>query len=201
MFDIGLEREFFCVRDDEVVVVPKAFPADDCGWLVEARGKPFRSPREAVFSLLAEEDRLQGMAKVEGVTLVQEPVHKVSRSLRLAAQRQYAKGRIEYQNLYGYERHRNTMSEALASVQVTMRKSREIATSDKTSTRVSEMFDFPRVIGYLDDYFAEEIHEAKRRPGFYELKSTGMVEYRSLPNSISSDALIEALERARYLAG
>lgn len=199
MITFGLEREKFCLIDGEVAVVPNGLPADNCGWLIEARGNPFSSPREAVYSLLAEENRIESLLGKAGVTLGTEPVMAVGRSLRVAAQRKHSKGRIDYQNIYGFDKHRKRMSEALASTQITIRSTRLIHDySGKTKdVEVGQMFDFPQVIRYLDKRFKTEIKAAKRNPGFYELKSGDMVEYRSLPNTIPDGELIDALEKIR----
>jgi hypothetical protein len=48
--------------------------------------------------------------------------------------------------------------------------------------------------------FAKEIAGARRRPGFYEIKSDGRIEYRSLPNTINKHKLISVLKEAILLA-
>lgn len=193
MVTFGLEREFFCVQDEEPTVVPVGIPADSCGWLVEARGKAFRQPREAVYSLMAEQDRIAQLCEEYGVGMWQEPVMKVSRAVRHTAARKTAKGLVEYQNIYGYERHRERLIEGIASTQVTMRKTQTFW-ANKEKVKVGVPFDFPRIIQHLDEVFADEIKDAKRNPGFYEMKPDGMVEYRSLPNKLDDQKLIEALE-------
>jgi hypothetical protein len=201
MITFGLEREKFCLIDGEVALVPYPLPHDNCGWLVEARGNPFSSPREAVFSLLAEEDRIKSLLDQTKVSLSAEPVMTVGKSLRVAAQRKYSKGTIDYQNLYGHDKHRKRMSEALASTQITIRSTQTIyaATNTQKEVIVGQVFDFPQVIRYLDKRFKAEIKAAKRNPGFYELKTQGMVEYRSLPNTIPDAELIDALEKVRSI--
>ena len=199
MITFGLEREKFCLIDGEVAVVPYFLPHDNCGWLVKTRGNPFSSPREAVFSLLAEEDRINALLE-DNITLSSEPYMTVGKSLRVAAQRKFAKGTIDYQNIYGHDKHRKRMSEALASTQVTIRSTTFIQPTGATKgVEVGQVFDFPQVIRYLDNRFKAEIKAAKRNPGFYELKGGSMVEYRSLPNNIPDAELIDALEKVKSI--
>jgi hypothetical protein len=56
------------------------------------------------------------------------------------------------------------------------------------------MFDFVKIVRSLDKIFEKEIKDAKRIPGFYEMKSHGF-EYRSLPCSIDLDKVVDALKK------
>ena len=118
---IGLEREFLVANvgsPDKFVVVPDGFPADECGLLAEARGQPFTSVEEAVFSLQADTYRLTKQFEAKGLVLVDLPIGKIDKAVRLQAARHYDKGRTQYQNLYGYEAYRNAMNEQTAGIHV-----------------------------------------------------------------------------------
>jgi hypothetical protein len=55
-------------------------------------------------------------------------------------------------------------------------------------------FDWMRWFLLFDKAFKEEIKNSYRNPGFYELKSDGRIEYRSLPNNINMDKLINVIQ-------
>ena len=190
MLKFGFEREFFVMKGDSVVIPSHPIPRD--GVLAEARGKPDACPIEAAYSLLAEEHRMRGWLP-EGLTFSEVPVLKVSRELRIKSARTAAKGLVHYQNLYGHARHRHKQSEMTAGLHVSVTRSREIFT-EKGSMRVNEMFDYAQLVRRMDDVFFKEIKAASRRPGFYEIKGDGRVEYRSLPNDIDIMAVAEFLD-------
>ena len=197
MLKIGLEKEFFVVdaESGDYIIVPNGLPHDDCGWLAEARGKPNTDIVEAIHSLYADCYRLHETAKDLGCRLVGINVVKLSRKLQLQAQRKYAKGKIHYENLYGYEHHRNSASECLAGVHVSFTNECTIFYGDDNKSRsYNGIFDYAKLFRRLDDIYAEEIKDAKRRPGFYEIKPDGRIEYRSLPTSINLMNLITNLQ-------
>lgn len=100
-----------------------------------------------------------------------------------------------------------------ASLQVSVSKNKKIYVKEAVERKVdgkyrtvpencerdsSEIFDYVSVIQKLDKLFAENISEAKRVKGVYAIK-TGTkgdrVEYRSLPNNINLNLLIDALNK------
>jgi hypothetical protein len=207
---IGLEKEFFLLLNGEPISLNSlkdfGLPYDDCGWLVEARGNPFHDPVDAIFSLKAEVFKIEQQLiainanRSEGfLTLSDNPLMKVSKSVRLQASRRFAKGLTKYQNLYGHESHKNAMQEATAGVHVSFTQENwygnkcESCGHCKTQT-YNVNFDWPQIFIKLDEAFADEIKESKRRPGFYEIKSDGRVEYRSLPANVDLDKLIKVLK-------
>lgn len=189
---IGLEKEFFVLRDNKPIVVPPQLGADESGVLAEARGNPFSNVTEAIFSLQASAYDLSKRAEILKVSLIDHPLMNIPRSLKLEARRLYPKGLTRYQNLYGFQSHRNSVSEQTAGVHVSFTKTREEKVADRTF-RCNEIFDFPQIFRKLDAAFATEIKESKRRPGFYELKADGRIEYRSLPANVDMDKLIDVL--------
>ena len=200
---IGLEKEFFLLKDGKPQSLADCLyiPYDECGWLVEARGEPNASIIDAVFSLKAAVYKIERAvarlnAKVNVAfpyVLSDEPIMKVDRATKLKCSRHFAKGVIKYQNLHGYESHRNSLSEATAGVHVSFTEERSYCESDKSICCYTVKFDWPQIFIKLDKAFAEEIKAAKRRPGFYELKPDGRVEYRSLPSNVNLDKLIDVL--------
>ena len=192
---IGLEKEFFCLdAEGNPCVVPAGMAADSCGWLVEARGEAFFDITDAVYSLKADEYKLQKLAAVKGVTLDDVPVKKVSRTVRTSAARSYDKGLIKYRNLYGYENHKNTLAEAVAGVHLSFTNPGTVSLGDGKADRTYyKNFDWVQIFLALDKAFAVEIKAAKRNPGFYEIKSDGRIEYRSLPSNVDLDKVIDVL--------
>ena len=228
MIQIGLEKEFFLVdaKGEPVALVnpvtvdtvPERLPlsADDCGMLVEARGKPFESPCEAVFSLMADVHRLemevvnlnprlpQVGQKIAGkdpifvapLKLDETPIMKVARSMRLVAQRVFTKPTTKYRNLYGYADHRQSLAEQTAGIHVSFTCPVEATLHDKMNgyKRTFNLnFDWAQIFIALDHAFEGEIAAARRRPGFYEMKHDGRVEYRSLPSNVDLNKLIQVL--------
>lgn len=192
MFKIGLEKEFFVLKDGRPSVVPMNLPYDACGLLAEARGLPFTSPEEAVFSLMADVYRVERDASAMGFTLSDVPFMTIGRDVRLAASRTFAKGLTKYQNIYGYGEHRNRQSEHTAGIHISFTKPVTVKSGDATVEYYS-MFDWLTIFKALDKAFATEIKMAKRNPGFYEIKHDGRIEYRSLPANVSLTKIIEVL--------
>src|ERR1051326_8940348 len=202
MLQVGLEKEFFALNEEnEVVLVPDKLPRDDCGWLVEARGEPAKDIVEAVFSLRAAVFRInKSLAQYNAnnhpenaqIPLSDAPVMRVYKETRIEAQRRNDKGRIKYRNLYGHDTHRTTLAEATAGVHVTFSNAGKVHCKEETFS-YNANFDWPYIFHKLDRAFEEEIKAAKRNPGFYEVKTDGRVEYRSLPANVDLDKLIEVL--------
>ena len=194
---IGFEKEFFVTKEKEVVVVPNRIPHDDCGWLAEARSKPSGDVVEGVFSLKADEFRLRMLAIEEGLQLVATPFMKVPKEVRLAARREFSKGLTEYQNLYGHTSHGLPLAMADAGIHVSFTFSRTKYYGKKNRKfEYNPVWDYPRLFGLLDRRFAMEIKLAKRRPGFYEIKPDGRIEYRSLPNTLHFTQLVAGIQWA-----
>jgi len=191
---IGFEKEFFVTKEKEVVVVPNLIPHDDCGWLAEARSNPSGDVVEGIFSLKADEFRLRMLAAKEGLQLVAVPFMKVPKDVRLQARREFSKGLTEYQNLYGHTSHGLPLIMADAGIHISFTFSRTKFYGKKNREfKYNPVWDYSRLFRCLDTRFAKEIKLAKRRPGFYEIKPDGRVEYRSLPNTIHFAQLVEGL--------
>ncbi len=198
MLILGLEREYFCTNAaGDVQVVPTGVPADECGWLMEARGLPATNPEEAVFSLLADEYRVLRAARAHGVSASFEPVMRVPEPVRRAASRRYAKGLTRHQNLYGHPAHRIRHPLATAGIHVSFTNPQSFRNDKGVELGPAyRIFDFAKLFRAIDQEFKVEIEEARRLPGFYELKPDGRIEHRSLPNNVPPERLIEGLRRA-----
>jgi hypothetical protein len=205
----GLECEFFVAKDDNVrdgeQLVGGLHPSltpDECGFLAEARGQPYGTIREAVFSLMADIHRLEQAAKALGLYLVKLPNADVPASEILKSRRQYSKGVLSYQNLYGHEAHKEKRKKT-AGIHISFTCARELnyyvkcgPNNEKYEDRhlsYQPVWDYVQVFRKLDLAFKEEIKNARRNPGFYELKPDGRIEYRSLPNDVDLMKIITVL--------
>lgn len=193
MLKFGFEREYFVFARDELVLPPRVHIPHD-GVLAEARGVPDYSPIVAAYALLAEEHRMKKALPSE-YRLDTLPTFKVSREMRIENARTEVKGLVHYQNLYGHKRHRHKQSEMTAGLHVSVTRSQSTVISigpkcskcdhaERTSQEINIMFDFARFVRIMDEEFKEIIKDSSRRPGFYEIKADGRVEYRSLPTSV-----------------
>lgn len=206
--NIGLEKEFFLVDHDSKVQVLTGdlaiLPHDNCGWLVEARGEAFDTITKAVYSLEADCYEIRRLLKKkinvahELFSLVDTPIMPLIRATTVEASRHFAKGISRHGNFYGYTHHRNNQSEATAGLHISFTSGRTQLSGCKCgqsyNVSYNGNFDWPAIFVGLDKEFAEEIREAKRRPGFYEIKHDGRVEYRSLPSNIDTYKLIEVVK-------
>src|SRR3990167_513941 len=205
MIKFGLEKEVFLIDIHSKVpcVVPMTIPHDNEGVQVEFRGFPHECFTEAVYSLLANENvvtRLIEKKYPDTYALLKEPLVLIPKEVKLKARRTYVKEILHYENIYGYLNHRQKHNEATAGIHISftdeysfnynvMRNDHECV----DTLIYNRPVDFVKYIVALDRAFKVEIKNAKRNPGFYEFKSTGRVEYRSLPNNIAIDKLIDVV--------
>jgi len=190
----GLEKEVFLLNtSNEPCIVPKKFPHDDEGFQVEFRGHPHEDITEAVYSMLANEDYHVKQIKSEGYKILQVPLLKIPRDLKLKARRNFTKGVLKFQNLYSFKRHAVAQHESTAGIHLSITFPQPIYHKGKLVSSFNGMWDWVQFFKYLDEHFKEEIKESKRKPGFYELKPDGRIEYRSLPNTISMEKLISVV--------
>jgi hypothetical protein len=204
---IGLEKEMFLLdKDKKPVVIPEGLPFDECGLLLEARGKPSTDIYEAVYSLMAEEKRIRDLVKLKYPELIvsDSTVYSVDRKTKVSANRTYAKGVLSYRNIYGFEHHKNNLKEVTAGIHISFTNEHEMTwfTSEEIGDHYRNNehkqtfnlnFDWLQVFLQLDTLFKKEITDAKRNMGFYEIKGDGRIEYRSLPSNVSMDKIISAL--------
>lgn len=198
---IGLEKEFFVLNlvesPNNPIVCPTSLTPDECGLLAEARGKAFENPVEAVFSLKADIHRLFRTAAGLGLTLRENPTMVIPKNVKIQAARTFAKGLTKYENLYGYQSHKNRGNEQTAGIHISFTKPANFI-HEKGVFTYNSMFDWVKIFRQLDKAFSTEIKAARRLPGFYELKTDGRIEYRSLPANASLDKIINVLEEILF---
>lgn len=214
MIKYGFEREYFVVNQwDESFLwshpdnlkgfqlCPDSLPRDECGYLAEARGLPDSNPITAAYLLLVEQRRIRRLAEKSGLLLILEDTVKLPRLLFREALRTYGKPGYSDQrhNMYGKDYSVNN-SWNRAALHIHFSNTEEIKWRDKDGTdhsRISHLpLDMCKYIYALDKAFAKEIKEAKRLPGFYEMKPHGF-EYRSLPTSVDPIRVAEVLEEIK----
>lgn len=196
---IGLEKELWLIgTDGKPFIIPSSIPHDDCGLLVEARSKPCDDVTEAVYSLMADETRIRNQVATQralpnnplnGAMLNDSPIQKIDRRTEIEVQRNYVKGAIRWQNIYGIRLPSNRRGTMTAAIHVSFTN----PTITERNGTVNKMFDFVTLFRGLDIAFAEEIKTAGRKPGFYEIKDDGRIEYRSLPANVPFETLIKKL--------
>jgi hypothetical protein len=200
MLNFGFEKEFFLADEqNEPVLIPEVLPMDSCGWLVEARSQAFPDPVDAMFSLRADIHRIQTQLnkineRHEAIPLHLDdsPVKQINEDVRIEAKRKYFKGLISHQNFHGFNRHRTKPNEATAGFHVSFSNVLTRMVKDDRVTSYGN-FDWMQMFLGLEKAFEGDIRGTKRNLGFYELKSTGRIEYRSLPANIDMDRLMGVL--------
>lgn len=189
MFKFGLEQEFFVFKNSKLTEIPKnsKLPNDESGYLAEARGLPTDNIRNAVYLLMSEADRIRSIARGEGLELEEVPLAIIPNDMRLRIRRRFGKGINSFENLYGFASHRNRITEGTAGIHLSITNQgnyQKYTNGNYYTEYYNVMWDFVQLFRFLDNRFKKEIRESKRNPGFYEIKSDGRIEYRSLPANI-----------------
>lgn len=200
MLKVGLEKELFVVNNEgELIIAGNVpLPYDEGGLLAEARSKPYNNIIEAVYSLRAECHRISLMAQEDNLKIIDDPIAKISRSLETEMNRGFQKPLTKYKNYFGHEFHRNSAKERLAGLHISLSDTQIFTYQDSKGYMqefsYNKSFDYIEIFTLLDRAFKEEIRRTKRKPGFYELKDDGRIEYRSLPSNANLDKLIDVLK-------
>lgn len=183
----GFEREYFLQRDsdNQFVLVPNDIPKDDCGYLVEVRGKEASDPIEAAMLWEAEAFKVTEKLSKLGLHLNLESTQKLPKSFLRTALRQF--GRKDVATDRSLSGKWNNINYQHAGLHVHFGNSnvwKSTSANCKASHSYTEMFDMGKYIFALDKAFEESIRLSKRALGLYEMKYYGF-EYRSLPNTVS----------------
>lgn len=160
---------------------------------MEARWHPHYDATEAVYSLKAAAHRIAWQIEtaeaLKNFTLSTAPSMKIPRALEIQAQRLHSKPRIQWRNLYGRELPHNKRGTMTAAIHISFTNPEDYIYETKIIRTWNAMFDFCRLFRALDSEFANEIRESGRKPGFYELKADGRIEYRSLPANVPLETI------------
>jgi len=206
----GIEFEYF-IFDDKNEFVP-AFEAggstDGNPLIGELRTGVNKSLIDSVFELqkliYLEEQRLKSkgfrIGSVQEVKLSNELLQRLRSSEKYIDNKQleflkeysvYGKktGRVLPKNIVKASFQINVSDNATKTIHYTEDKERK-----EEPFTYSKVFDFYSIIKGLDNLFAEEIRTSKRVPGVFAIKEGSKgnrVEYRSLPNLIDVNKLLE----------
>ena len=205
-----MEKEAFLVDEEgNPQIVPPHIPHDDEGIQIEYRGNPYNNFIYAYASLEASEYSVNREILREklGSPLV-IPYIKVPRDTKLKLRRMYNKGTLKYENIYGYKRHKVSSNVSTAGIHISI-TNQIVKPFHKLQNNVifydnfiyNAPWDFNKFIRDIDSVFSAEIKKAKRNLGFYEIKNDGRIEYRSLPNDVSKDKLIEFMMNYKFSSG
>lgn len=203
----GFEREYWVLPVStaglagQPILTPIELPGDECGYLAEARGTPDSSPLIAAYLLLAEEERLRQLVAGRFLLTTTAPTRRLDPKLRHEALRRFGKNAItsDRGSLYG-KSYSPTDRWSRAGLHVHFSDySTYYDPACKKCGRpplpreIPNQQDLPRIIRYLDGFFATEIRRAQRLPGLYELKLHGF-EYRSLPADVDVVRVASAIK-------
>lgn len=196
----GFELEAFVVdRAEKPVLVPPGVPFDECGWLLEIRSEPHSDIDMAIALFKVEKDRVIQKTLSQGVYPSFVPLMIIPRDMKVEANRRYSKGRIQYQNIYGFQTHRCPTKFQTASLHISFTNEQKFDYYDNKGQHYVKTYpgfvDHAKLIVGLDKAFKQEIKAAKRNPGFYEVKYDGRIEYRSLPNTVDMNKVAEVLRK------
>lgn len=193
----GLEQEFF-VKQGENYVLAAPLAADACGYLAEARGEPSDDPIQTKHNLLVAVEKLQEEAAKGKKTLECAFTAELPKEFLRVARRTFGKGPAHSyfvsEKVYVSDKPRAGLHVHFGSTE-TINYTEHVENSERGIERKREvpvMINIPRIIFMLDKAFKDEIKEAKRVPGEYELKAHGF-EYRSLPTTANLDKVVTTL--------
>jgi hypothetical protein len=193
----GLELEYFIRKNGNISAVPMdknnipILPYDESGYLVECRGKPQNTLLDAVYSLKADMFMVQNLVKSAGFDIDSSPVNIIPNDVSNYVRRHYTKGITTFENYYGFDKHNITHNMGTAGIHISFTDPVDIFDKATGITHTTNrIFDFIKLFKAIDKEFEHEIKYARRRPGMYELKSDGRIEYRSLPNNLNLDNMI-----------
>lgn len=213
----GLELEFF-VTDKADQIVP-AFVAtknlDGNPVVGEIRTSVHDSITDAIFDLkkllYLEERKL----RKDGYAINFYPSVKVSNEFvrKLRTSKEYIASQnkellVEKSIYNGPLSRMNPRNVYTASLQINISCNSEVSfnyTNDKGHPQcfkrdVSNVFDYYTIIRHLDKSFAAKMKAERRIPGLYALKDGrygARVEYRSLPNNVDLDRVIEVISELK----
>lgn len=177
-FKFGFELEgFFTNSSGDVCVPPKEYPTDDFPGLCEVSSTGGKSLEGAYFQVLNEYRKYP-------FSLMND--HKFSRADKDKIRARHSeKGGVNISNIYG-KNQKLLGNNTQASFQINISKPMFTV----NGVEYYGLFDFVPIVRALDEEFKSEIKDSGRLPGFYSVKDSKRLEYRSLPNSLFETDLL-----------
>jgi hypothetical protein len=211
MFRYGFELEGFALgTGTEIVIPPIGWPTDGFPGLVEIRTTGPNLLEDAYFGILK---GLYGIRdNICNLSIIHHE-HKFSgkQVAEMRRTRRFdAKDQLDIRCIYNKE-PRALNGRTLASFQINISNliNEEYKTNRVVDGKIEEqirtpekygMLDVPNIVRRLDEAFKDDIKRSNRQPGFYAIKDTYRLEYRSLPNFVFPANFMEArpfLEKIR----
>jgi len=189
--EVGLELEVWLL-DNGKIIEPAiySFPHDDFGFLVELRTRPHTTP----FIILDDLDKLwrgfEGLAHQFGFQLFiinSIPIDKqLIDYLRIKYNYANLKDLTENLETGTFKTHATGISDDAKVLTAGLHV--HFSRKDELGRRVQ--LPIQTIVRCMDTAFANEISEAGRIPGEYEIKPYGF-EYRSLPATVDTKKVVE----------
>lgn len=206
--NVAFEREVFAVPNCGGFMNLNDFPVPRDGnpYLLEIRGKKASTALEAKHFLHYEQERVVDQCREEIPTFycVSEDTHTIvlTRAERQILRRQERKEPMK-QFRIGGEIRLPRSGEVTAGLHVhfsndyqwsyyTRTDSSQGRSIEKRETQINDPINIPRIVHLMDKAFKDEIIEAGRQTGLYEMKPYGF-EYRSLPTTVDQERLVSVL--------
>lgn len=195
MFRYGFELEGFATLNGEITIPPSHWPVDGFPGLVEIRTVGPNHLEDAYFKILQgiyNTQQYQNHIANFGITEYKYSGKQIAEMRK--TRRFEAKDQLDIRCIYNKD-PRALNGKTLASFQINIsnlvneeyKTQRVVDGKIEDQIKVPEkygMLDVPNIVRRLDETFKDVIKNSNRQPGFYAIKDTYRLEYRSLPNSV-----------------
>lgn len=181
MLLFGIELEGFQVdpETNEVVIPSSVMPTDGYPGLVEFRTTGGKNLEDCIWKIFRDitESRRPVVFKPEHTFSAYEK-QKIMQNVSLK------EGTPVY-NIYN-KTPKLLGNKTIASCQINISNlvRRSYTIKKQTVPDSYSLVNIPTIVRNLDEEFSVEIKESKRQPGFYAIKDSYRLEYRSLPNTV-----------------
>lgn len=197
-YHYGFELEGFAIdmKTGDISLPPADWPTDGFPGLLELRSSGGKRAENAYYELLKEYMWLSRKTHLPTFRICEHKFNgKEIAQLRRTAV--FHKEMIDIRNVYGKE-PRSLNGRTLAAFQINVShlasQTHDTVVDGKivSGKKHYGIFDITGVVKRLDEVFKHEIKEAKRQPGMYAIKDDCRLEYRSLPNFVFEDDVLQA---------
>ena len=182
---LGLEVEFFGFQKGKPIDMRKnGIPHDNFSILAEARGNPFNSAYEAVYSVMGEIQRIKDLMKSEKIRPVFVDFLQKDQHVKflISEMAPYMKGNRSRN--FGHSINEKDNDLITAGLHISFTNPTVISNQYNQPTTVNKLFDFVSLFKRIEKEFENEIKDSGRVAGEYKVKDDGRVEYRSLPATL-----------------